>query len=363
MGIKIGYDAKRYFNNPTGLGNYSRTLVNYLDQYHAENQYVLFVHKKFNAKGFNRFKVVEGHRQHALWRSYHINNDIEKADIQVFHGLSGELPAGKRKNVKFVVTVHDIIFKLFPRWYNRIDRIVYYEKLRQALDRADKVVAISHQTANDLEKYCDISSDKLSVIYQSWANTYNDIEREEIHVPLLPKEYLLFVGSFYERKNLKSLIWAMSDNKCKDIPLVIVGNGKSRYKQMILELVAQLKLEQQVLILEDVYDELLKQLFIRARAIIYPSLYEGFGLPLLEAWKCNKPAISSNNSSLKEIGTKACILLDNPKDREEMSQAIHDLWYDTELYNRLVAEIPGHLNQFSPETTANQWNDLYHSLL
>lgn len=363
MGIRIGYDAKRYFDNPTGLGNYSRTLINYLGQYHAENQYVLFVHKKYNARGFNRYRVVEGKGHPAIWRTWGIKNDIATSGIQIFHGLSGELPPRAGHNIRYVLTVHDIIFRLFPQWYGRLDRITYYEKLRRALDRADAVVAISNQTANDLETYCDVDTRKLSVIYQSWANTYNNLSVEEIHVPLLPEDYLLFVGSFYERKNLKNLIWAMSDMRCRDIPLVVVGNGKPRYRKMIYELIAELNLEQQILILEDVYDELLKQIYLRAKAIIYPSLYEGFGLPVVEAWKCGKPVITSNNSSLKELATKGSILLRDPNNRQEISEAIHTLWTDTALYDKLVAELPAHLRQFDPAVTCKQWNDLYASLL
>ena len=363
MALRIGYDAKRYFNNPTGLGNYSRTLIHYLDQYAVENQYMLFAHRKFTAQGFNKFKLVEGKGHHALWRSRGIAKDIEKSGVQIFHGLSGELPTKKPKNVKYVVTVHDIIFKLHPYWYNGIDRMFYSEKLRQALLRADAVVAISKCTAKDLRELYSFDYDKLHVIYQSWPRTYNDLIQTEPHIPLLPKDYLLFVGSFYERKNLKNVIWAMADKKCAHIPLVVVGNGKKRYKMMILELIQDLKLERQILILENVNDELLKQLYLSSKAVLYPSLYEGFGLPVLEGWKCGKPAITSNNSSLKEIGTKACHLLEDPRDKNELSYAISKMWDDTAYYNQLTSEIPDHIQKFAPETITKEWVDLYNSLV
>ena len=363
MAIKIGYDAKRFFNNATGLGNYSRTLIHNLDKFHAENQYVLFVHKKYNSKGFTRFRVVEGSGFHSFWRSRRIVKDIEDSGIQIYHGLSGELPSKRHNKVKYVVTIHDVIFKLFPNWYGGVDRIIYLEKLRHSLNVADSVVAISQATANDLKQYCDFDHSKLSVISQSWSPTYNVTEREEIHVPLLPQDYLLFVGSFYERKNLKSVIWAMSDPKCSNIPLVVVGNGKRRYKQMILEEIAELKLERQVLILEDVYDELLKQLYLRAKAVIYPSLYEGFGLPVVEAWRCNKPVITSNSSAMKEFGKKAAILLHDPRDREEMSDSIFRLFDDSTLYDDMVREIPAHLEAYHPKVSGDKWNELYKSLI
>lgn len=364
MGIRIGYDAKRFFNNATGLGNFSRTLIHNLDKYHAENQYVLFVHKKFNSKGYTRFKVVEGSRHHALWRSRWITKDIAEAGIQIFHGLSGELPRKTGNKVKYVVTIHDVIFKLFPNWYGRIDRVIYLEKLRHALQVADAVVAISNSTASDLKEYCDLEDhSKLAVIPQSWGPTYNTINTEEVHVPLLPKDYLLFVGSFYERKNLKNVIWAMSHPECEDIPLVVVGDGKPRYKMMIRELIDELKMNRKILLLEDVYDELLKQLYIRSRAVIYPSLYEGFGLPVVEAWRCGKPVITSNNSSLKEFGDKAAVLLKDPTDRDEISAEISRMFNDTEHYDRLVSKIPVALQPFDPAVTCEKWNDLYKSLI
>lgn len=364
MGIKIGYDAKRFFNNPTGLGNYSRTLIHNLDLYATENQYSLFVHRKFHPEGYNKYRLIKGKGFVAsLWRSRGIRQDIEASDIQIFHGLSGELPIKPDNKVKYVVTIHDLIFKLHPQWYTGIDRWFYSEKLRQALLKADAVIAISEQTASDIKEMYSIDEKKLHVIYQSWSSTYDNIKEEEIHVPLLPKDYLLFVGSFYERKNLKNLIWAMTDKSCSDIPLVVVGNGKHRYKKMILELIQELKLERQVLILENVYDALLKQLYIRAKAVIYPSLYEGFGLPVLEAWKCGKPVITSDNSSLKEFGRDACYLLEDPTNKEEMSEAISKFWTDTAYFNELKSNIPAQLERFSPEKTATQLNDLYKSLL
>jgi glycosyltransferase involved in cell wall biosynthesis len=363
MGIKIGYDAKRYFNNPTGLGNYSRTLINYLSIHAAENQYSLFVHRKFYPAGFNKFRVIQGKGHPALWRSRGIRKDIETSDIDIFHGLSSELPSKAKRNVKYVVTVHDVIFKIYPEWYNGIDRIFYAEKLRQALEKADSIIAISHQTANDLKEYYSFDESKLQVIYQSWSNLYNTLNVEEIHVPLLPKDYLLFVGSFYERKNLPNVIWALSNPQCIDIPLVVVGNGSRRYRQMIMELIEELKLERQVLILENVYDELLKQLYLRAKAVIYPSLYEGFGLPVLEALKCGVPVITSNNSSLIEIGDKACHIIENPLDREEISHSISTIWHDSAYYNRLKNEIPEHISQFSPENTTRKVAELYKSLV
>jgi len=363
MGIKIGYDAKRYFNNPTGLGNYSRTLINYLSIHAPENQYSLFVHQKFYPAGFNKFRVIKGKGLPALWRSHGMKNDIESSDIEIFHGLSAELPAKSKRKLKYVVTVHDVIFKIYPKWYNGIDRLFYAEKLRQALEKADAIIAISEQTAKDLREYFTFDESKMHVIYQSWSNIYNALSFEEIHVPLLPNDYLLFVGSFYERKNLQNVIWAMSDPKCANIPLVIVGNGSRRYKQMILELIDELKLQRQILILDNVYDELLKQLYLRAKAVIYPSLYEGFGLPVLEALKCGIPVITSNNSSLIEIGNKACHIIENPLDKDEISHAIVKFWEDSAYYNRLKDEIPEHIQQFSPETTARQVAQLYKSLI
>lgn len=364
MGLKIGYDAKRFFNNPTGLGNYSRTLVHYLDKYAPENQYSLFVHEKFNPQGYNKYRVIKGKGWFpSVWRSSGVRRDMDKSDIQIYHGLSAELPTKPDNKIKYVVTVHDLIFKKYPKWYTGIDRWFYSEKVRLALQKADAIVAISQQTAADLEEMYSFDTSKLKVIYQSWSDTYDEINKEEIHVPLLPKDYLLFVGSFYERKNLNNVILAMKDAACQDIPLVVVGDGKPRYKQMIIELVQQLKLDNQILILENVYNELLKQLYIRSKAVIYPSLYEGFGLPVIEAMRCGKPVITSNNSSLKEIGTKACYLLDNPKDKNEISAAIAKLWNDSAYYNQLVSEIPAHLEQFSPKTYANQVNDLYKQLV
>ena len=179
--MNIGFDAKRAFTNFTGLGNYSRTLIETLVRYYPDNAYHLFTPKTNDIPNFDFIKTqpsisihtplsvgtpLEQYLRafHPFWRSFSIKNEIEKANIDVFHGLSHELPFRMPKNVKTVVTIHDLIHERFPEYYPYIDRKIYSFKFKKACEMADVVVAISEQTKQDIVDFYKIDAHKILCI-------------------------------------------------------------------------------------------------------------------------------------------------------------------------------------------------------
>lgn len=184
--MKIGFDAKRAYHNYTGLGNYSRDLIQNLLTYYPDNEYHLYAPKT----GDNpRFKFVEQHDNvithfpesslhktfNGLWRSVDLDTFLAKDKIDVFHGLSNEIPMRKKASkVKHVVTIHDLIFKRFPNTYKKLDRNIYNTKFKYAAQNADKIIAISEQTKRDIVEFYNVEENKIEVIYQTCHQNFKE---------------------------------------------------------------------------------------------------------------------------------------------------------------------------------------------
>ena len=185
--MKIGFDAKRYFNNKTGLGNYSRTLVSNFHTFFPDNNYYLYTpginlnEEKVNLDSKENVTIrTAGSKNHTLWRSFEIKKDIKEDQLDVYHGLSHELPRGNENlECKMVVTIHDLIFKTNPEFFPYIDRSFYHIKCKHSLHTADKIIAISENTKNDIIKYYNIDPSKIEVIYQSCQQQYYSNSLEE----------------------------------------------------------------------------------------------------------------------------------------------------------------------------------------
>ncbi len=321
--MEIGFDAKRLFNNSTGLGNYSRTLIRNLQQYYPVHNYHLYsskAPKNENTVDFHRepFKVHGPKNLNPFWRSHAVTKELQKDHIQIFHGLSHQLPRGiARTGIRTVVTIHDLIQKVFPETYATIDRTIYDLRLKYALQHADHIVAISQHTRADLMKYFNVEVERISVVYQACDPVF--YEEQPIMKPGidLPYEYLLYVGAIATRKNLLNLIMAYA--QIRDLPpLVLVGRGTKRYKSQLVSEAKRLKIEGKLIFLENIHSTtMLKAIYQNCKAFLYPSWYEGFGIPVVEAALCRAPVLTSDSSSLPEAAGLGSVLV-NPFDIDHM---------------------------------------------
>ncbi len=231
--MKIGFDAKRAFLNASGLGNYSRNTLNALLNYYPENDYVLFT-PEINKELFHNYKqfdVISPDSSLAklfksLWRSFSVSRQLEKNELDLFHGLSNELPEGIHKtDVPAAVTIHDLIFMRFPEYYKPFDRRIYYSKVKYACTSAKKIIAISSQTKNDIIEFLKIDPEKIELIYQSISPRYFEPQTVENLLPKysISENFILAVGTVEPRKNQLSILKAIHAKKLQT-QIVFVGN-------------------------------------------------------------------------------------------------------------------------------------------
>ncbi|MFK5974822.1 MAG: glycosyltransferase, partial [Flavobacteriaceae bacterium] len=220
--MRIGFEAKRVFHNNTGLGNYGRDVIRILSEYTSISAFFLYNTKPSHRKGIKNSKKIivrypEGSfwkKLSTIWRLGPVVRQITKDNIDIYHGLSGEIPIGLHKsNIATVVTVHDLIFYSHPSYYSFFDRIIYSMKSKHAAINSDKIIAISEQTKRDIVKYLHIDKEKINVVYQgcnaAFKITYNESSKEETRTKYgLPQEYILNVGTLQERKNALTIVKA-----------------------------------------------------------------------------------------------------------------------------------------------------------
>ena len=189
--MKIAFDAKRLFNNFTGLGNYSRFVVSALLDHEHGNEYILYTPKLRSHPEINpitehkEVKVITPSSLYAffkagsLWRTWGISKEPTISDVNVFHGLSNELPVNLPQRIRKVVTVHDLIFLRFPMFYNPIDVRIYEAKVKAACHSADRIIAISRQTADDVINFLGVQDSKIEVVYQGCHPQFKQVRSHE----------------------------------------------------------------------------------------------------------------------------------------------------------------------------------------
>ncbi len=375
--MNIGFDAKRLFSNFTGLGNYSRSLVKNLSQIFPENEYHLYAPELkrspeteffFNQSAIRLFEPEV--RFKSYWRSFSMHRQLKKDNIDVYHGLSNEVPVNIRKSgVKSVVTIHDLIFKTLPDTYPFIDRQIYNKKFKSSCRKADRIIAISESTKQDIVKFYGINPKKIDVVYQSCNPLFYEPLDDKHFLKVqkqhqLPEEYLLFVGSVEKRKNLQLIVESYQhlDNQYK-LPLVIVG-GRRSYSREILGLLQKYNLEKNVIWVSRLADNRdLQSIYQNAQTLIFPSFYEGFGLPVVEALLSKTPVITSNVSSLPEAAGPHSLTV-NPTNAKELADAIEKVLDSTALQKTMIERGYDYaMNNFSPEKTARDTMEVYRKVL
>ncbi len=372
--MKIGFDAKRLFWNQTGLGNYSRNLVQGVCMQFPQHSYVLYTPRVQTNEHTRYFldtcSVVQAPYAFAssLWRSFGLVKSLEKQNIDIYHGLSHELPFGIAKSkVKSVVTIHDFAFKFFSDDFPLFDRSVYNIKWRYACNHADAIVATSEATKADIIRYFRIPESKIHVIYQSCDARFSIQKTEEEKQVVrstyhLPDTYILYVGSITARKNIRSLLRAYE--LCMhqiNMPLVLCGNGGKYKREIEAEIIAR-NLQEHVLVRDSVAVHDLPALYQAAHVSVYPSLYEGFGIPVLEAIKSGTPVITSIVSCLPEVGGNVAIYC-NPYSVESIAEALVESMsseYHSSDFSRKLQE---HAAQFSHEAFVEKNMSMYQNLI
>lgn len=363
--LVIGFDAKRIVSNATGLGSYGRTLVTDLC---AIPSLRLRLYAPNSGRDDLREQLpqspglalvtpepeLRGLRA-ALWRSHGIVNSLRRDGVRLYHGLSGELPIGISKaGIPSVLTIHDLIFLRHPEFYHWLDTKIYAWKFRQSIREASHIVAISECTKRDIMELGGVQESRISVIYQGCAPRFRKPTASSKEG--LPARYILSVGSIEARKNILLAVRALHYLP-DDVSLVVVGR-RTGYTDKVEAYVRRNRLEHRVRLMHGVSDERLPALYAHAEAFVYPSIYEGFGIPIIEAINQGLPVVGCTGSCLEEAGGPHSLYV-SPDDAEGLSAALQQMLIGSPEREARIEKSRDYVRRFSGNDVAQRMADLY----
>jgi glycosyltransferase involved in cell wall biosynthesis len=370
--VNIGFDAKRAFYNYSGLGNYSRSTINLLAKYFPENTHYLFTPETEDAIVFDtgRAKIVQPETSFykffkSFWRSYGMTTNFKKFKLDVFHGLSNEVPINSHfLRTRTIVSIHDLIFIRYPELYKPIDREIYYKKFKASAHKADKIIAISEQTKHDIINFLAADEKKIEVVYQGCNEIFkikhSQIELDKVRKKYeLPKNYILNVGTIEERKNALQIIKAVHYEKI-DIPVVLVGK-RTDYQDAIEEFITTEQVKNPVLFINSVDFIDLPAIYQMADVFVYPSIFEGFGIPIVEAMSSQVPVITSRGSCFPETAGNAALYAFH-EDFEELAHQIKIILFQPDIRKNLIEKGNERALIFNDKDIANNIMKVYKSL-
>jgi glycosyltransferase involved in cell wall biosynthesis len=372
--MRIGYEAKRAFLNMTGLGNYSRGVIGMMASDYPENEYYLYTPKVKPNKAFeflsalSRVKIItpKSNLFTSWWRTRGVVADLKRDGIELYHGLSHELPIGiGDSGIKSVVTIHDLIFMRFPQYFGFVSRKIYAAKIKYACKHADRIIAVSEKTKADLVQLLNVHPEMIEVLYQGCDDSFR-IKQSEAKVAgvktkyNLPERYILNVGTIEPRKNLLLLAKALLYLP-KDTQLVVVGK-KGKYFEVVNKYITEHKLAEQVLFLDNAAFADLPAIYQQAQLFVYPSRYEGFGIPVLEALVSGVPAIGAKGSCLEEAGGPDSLYCD-PDDETDLTEKIRLVLDSKELRQKMISKGLEYSRKFEEKKLATQLMNLYNKVL
>lgn len=371
MNTIIGIDAKRIVRNGTGLGSYGRTLVNDLS---ASGDCLLRLYAPDKGRDDLRRQIlmrpnvefcfapdshIPFYRQ--WWRSRGVVSCLSHDGVQLYHGLSGELPIGISKSgVKSVVTIHDLIFLRHPEFYNWADTNIYAWKFRKTISEADHIIAISECTKRDIIELGNVDERKISVIYQSFSPRFKTAAADGTLKHNLPQRFILGVGTIERRKNMLLALKALHYLP-DDVSLVLVGRH-TPYADELSRYATANGLTPRLMMLHDVGDDELPVLYARAEAFVYPSVYEGFGIPIIEAISSGLPVVACTGSCLEEAGGPHSLYV-GTNDAEAMAAAVSKVLRGSDGRQQRIEQSQQYIRRFEGSDVAGQVLDLYHTVL
>lgn len=372
--MKIGLDAKRIVRNGTGLGSYGRNLANDLAGIiDADTRLLLYapdagrddLRTQVRTTANMDFVYPHGFMPKWLWRSWGIVGDLRRDAVDLYHGLSGELPLGiHRSGIRTVVTIHDLIFMRHPEYYNRADVKIYTWKFHRTIAQADRIIAISECTKRDIMRFGGVDPSKIDVIYQSCSTEFKNRESEkmlqQVHTKyMLPERYIVNVGTIEERKNVLLAVRALHMLP-EEVSIVIVGRP-TPYADKVREYVEANNLQHRVKMLHNVPHEDLPSIYQMAEACVYPSRYEGFGLPVIEAIQSGLPVVACMGSCLEEAGGNDSIYV-NPDDVCGMAEAVKQVLCGAPGREQRIERSQQYVKRFEGNNVAQKVLDVYNKV-
>jgi glycosyltransferase involved in cell wall biosynthesis len=373
--LRIGIDVSRTSREKTGVGYYISNLIEALARIDQNNEYILYPYFWHCFPSDYQNISIPKQANFILHRDARPPDQIIRAwrfskpdrvlgPIDVLHSPNMTTP--RLKKARLVVTIHDLSYLVYPEFHTRANVRFSKQQTTMAAKYAAKIIAVSHHTKKDLINYYSIPEERIHVIYEAARKTYyperdiNFIQSSLMRLNIY-KNFILFVGSLEPRKNVTTLIKAYAEylKADSDQYLLVIAGGRGWLNDEIYALVTELGLQRHVRFLGYVQESDLRCLYSVAKVFVYPSVYEGFGLPPLEAMACGAPVITSQTSSLPEVVGDAAILID-PYSVEELLHAIRTVLLYDDLRLQLRRKSLERAKLFSWMRTAQETLAVYH---
>ena len=370
--LRIGIDATALPSQPTGAGNYIIELVRALAEQPSGDRFVIFAQRSGRALIGPLPESVEWVTlpdrpiaQRLLWEQSGLPRLASRARLDLLHSPHYTQPLSLP--CPSVVTFHDMTFFLFPHLHTRIKRLIFPRAIRLSARRASALIAVSESTRQDAIRLLDIPPEKIHAIPEGVSPAFRPIqdpdrlEAVRVHYGL-PQTFILYVGVVEPRKNLPLLLEAYASlvEHGRPEPLVIVGRMGWMYDQ-VLEQIQELGLRERVQFAGYIPAQDLPIVYNLGKLFVYPSVYEGFGLPPLEAMACGTPVVTSAVSSMPEHVGQAGLLVP-PNDARALAEAMQAVLESPELQQELSRKGPQRATQFTWKETASKTLKVYHSL-
>jgi len=363
--LKIAIDGRFALGPHTGVVNYLINLVENLARIDDKNEYIIYLNKEDengilpDSRNFSK-KVLRA--PSLIWKNVLLPLDLWQEKVDIVHFPSYTIPVTPVRNC--IVTIHDVIHKIAPKWFNRKELFLLNGPIRHAARNSRHIIAVSENTAQDIVNHYHIERDKIDMIYEAASDIYQQPISDDDMARVKEKyqidsEFILYIGVLFARRNIDRLINAFGFLKNQDkLPyqLFIVGQDRGFFD--IPELLKKNRLENSVRLLGHVDTKDMPVLYKMARVFIYPSLYEGFGLPILEAMAVGTPVITSRISSMGEIAGEAALLVD-PYSESEITSALRELVSNEALRKEYIAKGKKRSNEFSWEKAARETLKVY----
>ncbi len=372
--MNIGFDGSRAFNkNKTGTENYSWQILHNISLLDHKNTYYVYIRPGSVIDGDwpKNFKFITIPYKR-FWTQLGLASQTFKDPLDILFVPAHTLPIIKRPGLKTIMTVHDLGAEYLPNFHQLKQRLYLNYMTHHQLKSADHLIAVSESTKKDLITKIQIPRNKITVVYEGFNNqlfrhrlSSGTLSKSLLEFGIVPNNYFLFVGTIQPRKNLMRLIEAYSlychaelvsasrsrnEFGMTDIPDLVLAGSKGWLADEIYALPEKLGIKDKVKFLGYVPDEKLPDLYQGAVALLFPSLFEGFGLPILEAFASGCPVLTSTSSSLPEVGGKAALYVD-PESINSIAEGIKDI-QSTKLTSQLMSYSKDQLDKFSWQKAA-----------
>ncbi|MEK7096456.1 MAG: glycosyltransferase family 1 protein [Patescibacteria group bacterium] len=346
--MKIAIDASSAsLENKTGVENVAYQTILCLKKIDKENEYFLYssVPLAKELQGDNFKNIIIPFKK--FWHKFRLPLALFKDKPEALIVFGNEIPGFAPKNS--IVYIHDLAFKYFKKAYTKTELIIQNRAIKKDINFGAKIVTVSDSTKKDLIKLYKINQDKIKVIYSGYeniggkSNLYGDF---------------VFIGRIEKRKNIVNIVKAFEEYKCGNPDkrkLILIGKAGFGFREILKE-IDNSKYKNDIKLLGYQPHQKVKQLFNNATALVYPSLYEGFGMPILEAFSTGLPVITSDCSAMKEIAGNSAILID-PDDPSEIAKAMEEIVSDKAKREKLIKDGFQRLKDFDWQNSAKQLID------